>query len=77
MVDPLYISAVKTLVQDAFSKSKVSVWTEDSVFYPGMMEVKVRVDNCGAYVTLNKLEKVSEECIAGVLIEKIREVLDG
>lgn len=72
---PPYLGAIKSHVQMAFPTSKVTVWAEDSPFYPHEMMIRARVDNCGAYTHIIVGRPSSEEHIADILIAEIKAVI--
>lgn len=71
-----YLRAIELLIQDAFPGRKVSVWYEESAFNPGMLAIKARVDDAGAYTTLDIERGASEAEIADILIGMLKEVLE-
>ena len=71
-----YLRAIELLIQDAFPGRKVSVWYEESVFHPGMIAIQARVDDAGAYTTIDIERGASEAEIADILIAMLKEVLE-
>lgn len=71
-----YLRAIELLIQDAFPGRKVSVWCQDGLFHPQMLAIKARVDDAGAYTTLNIERGASEAEIADILIAMLKEVLE-
>lgn len=71
-----YLRAIELNIQDAFPGRKVAVWSEPG-FNPRMIAVKARVDDAGAYMTVNvESDIVSEAYISDILIAELREVLE-
>lgn len=72
MVGAPYLRAIELHIKDAFPKSKVCVFCEDSPFFPTKCAVKAYVDRYGAYVILNDYEVVAEGYVSGQLISMIK-----
>ena len=72
-VTPPYLRAIELHMKDAFPKSKVYVFSEESPFSPTKYAVKAYVDDrYGAYVTLDIFEGVTEGYISEKLISMIK-----
>ena len=72
-----HLGAIRSHVQMAFPTSKVTVWAEDSPFYPHEMMIRARVDNCGARTHIDVEHPLCEEHIADILIAGIKDVIGG
>lgn len=72
-----YLETIKSRIQTVFPTSKVTVWAEDSPFYPYDMTIRivVNVDNYSAYTNIYIKGYSSEEHIADILIAEIKEVI--
>ena len=71
-----YLRAIELNIRDAFPGRKVIVWCENAMFNPGMIAIKARVDDAGAYTTLDFERGASEAEIADILIAMLKEVLE-
>ena len=72
-VTPPYLRAIALHIKDAFPKSKVYVFCEESPFYPTKYAVNAYVDDrYGAYVTLDAFEGVTERYVSEKLISMIK-----
>lgn len=71
-----YLRGIELLIQDAFPGRKVTVWWENAIYNPAMLEIKARVDDAGAYTTIYVERGGSEEEIADILIAMLKEVLE-
>ena len=72
LVGTPYLRAIELHIKDAFPKSKVCVFCEESPFYPTKCAVKAYVDRYGAYITLDAYEGVTERYVSGQLISMIK-----
>ena len=73
---PLYIGAIESLIKDAFPKSNVYVFYDDSPFSPTKYAVKAYVDGYGAYIDLDAFEWSTEELVSKKLISMIKEEME-
>jgi len=72
-----YLRSIELNIQDAFPGRKVAVWFEPGLFNPSMIAIKARVDDAGAYTTVNtESDFISEAYISDILIAKLHEVLE-
>lgn len=72
-----YLRAIELNIQNAFPGRKVAVWSEPGLFNPTMIAIKARVDDAGAYTTVNtESDFISEAHISDILIAKLHEVLE-
>ena len=70
-----YLKAIKSHIQMAFPTSKITIWTENSPFYPHEIMIRTRVDNCGVYTHIDIRRSLYEEHITDVLTAEIKEVI--
>lgn len=71
-----YLRAIELDICDAFPGRKVTVWCENAIFNPGMLAIEARVDDAGAYTTLEIERGASEAEIADILIAKLKEIIE-
>ena len=68
-----YLRAIELHIKDAFPERKVSVFCEESPFFPTKCAVKAYVDRYGACITLDAYEGVIERSVSEKLISMIKE----
>lgn len=73
LISSLYMKAIELHIKDAFPKSKVIVFCEESLFSPTKCAVKAYVDRYGAYICLDAFENVTEGYVSGILIGMIED----
>lgn len=74
----MYLKAIEIQIQDAFPQSKVTVFIEESPFYPHFEMIKAYVDEYGAYVAIGPwVQSVPEQAVADTLIRMIEEYMGG
>lgn len=72
-----YLEAIKSYIQMAFPTNKVTIWAENSLFYPYEIMIRARVDNYGAYTHIDIRRPLYEQHIADILITEIKEVIEN
>lgn len=74
-MNTIYLGTIASTIHNHFPNREVRVWVEDDILHPDMIAIKVRVDNCGACISVYPQIKYSEAYIADVLIAKLEEVI--